>query len=131
MGSTDELPFELIFNPRWWHQTAGISFTRDFYFDPATRVRNDVIMQRVLHERFGDIGLGEADPQPRPVAGSLYVAGGFVIPALLGAEILFEPDAKKGFAWADDVETLLDLTELKLLDQADALIHRLVKREAP
>jgi len=44
---------------------------------------------------------------------------------------LFEPDAKKGFAWADDVETLLDLTELKLLDQADALIHLLVKRGAP
>jgi hypothetical protein len=42
---------------------------------------------------------------------------------------LFEPDAKRGFAWADDVETLLDLTELKLLEQADALIHRLVKRE--
>lgn len=44
---------------------------------------------------------------------------------------LFEPDARKGFAWADDVETLLDLTELKLLEQADALIHRLVKRGAP
>lgn len=44
---------------------------------------------------------------------------------------LFEPDAKKGLAWADDVETLLDLTELKLLEQADALIHRLVKRGAP
>lgn len=87
------LPFELVFNPRWWHHTAGISFTRDFYLDPATRIRNDVTMRRALHRRFGDIGLGEADPQPRPVAGSLYVAGGFVIPALLGADIRFEPDA--------------------------------------
>lgn len=87
------LPFELVFNPRWWHHAAGISFTRDFYFDPATRVHNDVTMRRVLHQRFGDCGLGEADPAPRPVAGSLHVAGGFVIPALLGAEIRFEADA--------------------------------------
>ncbi len=87
------LPFELVFNPNWWHQTAGISFDEDFYLDPATRVRNDVAMRRVLWQRYGDLGLGEADPQPRPVIGSLHVAGGFVIPALLGAEIRFAPDA--------------------------------------
>ena len=87
------LPFELVFNPRWWHDTAGIAFTRNFYFDPAARVHNDVIMRRVLHQRFGHIGLGDPNPAPRPVAGSLHVAGGFVIPALLGAEIRFEPDA--------------------------------------
>jgi hypothetical protein len=86
------LPFELVFNPNWWHRTAGISFARPFYFDAAARVANDMNMRRVLHERFGDIGLGEENPQPRPVAGSLHVAGGFVIPALLGAEIRFSTD---------------------------------------
>ncbi len=83
------VPFELIFNPNWWHRTAGISFEQPFYFDAATRIANDILMRRVLHKRFGDMGLGEKDPQPRPVAGPLYVAGGFVIPALLGAEIRF------------------------------------------
>lgn len=87
------LPFELVFNPNWWFQTAGISFDESFYLDPATRIRNDVTMRRVLWQRYGDLGLGEADPQPRPVIGSLHVAGGFVIPALLGAEIRFAPDA--------------------------------------
>jgi hypothetical protein len=87
------LPFEVVFNPNWWHHTAGIAFTRAFYFDPAVRVQNDIIMRRVLHQRFGHIGLGVANPAPRPVAGSLQVAGGFVIPALLGAAIRFEPDA--------------------------------------
>jgi uroporphyrinogen-III decarboxylase len=86
------LPIELVFNPNWWHRTAGISFERPFYFDAATRIANDVTMRRVLHQRFRDLGPGEADPQPRPVAGSLHVAGGFVIPALLGAEIRFSPD---------------------------------------
>ncbi len=50
-------------------------------------------MRRVLWQRYRDLGLGEEDPQPRPVIGSLHVAGGFVIPALLGAEIRFAPDA--------------------------------------
>ena len=92
MKAKDFLPFELVFNPNWWHRTAGISFERPFYFDGVTRVANDVTMRRVLHQRYGDIGLGEADPQPRPVAGSLHVAGGFVIPALLGAEVRFSAD---------------------------------------
>lgn len=87
------LPVELVFNPNWWHQTAGICFDQSFYLDPQARIHNDVIMRRVLYQRYGELGLGELDPQPRPVIGSLYVAGGFVIPALLGAEILFAPDA--------------------------------------
>jgi uroporphyrinogen-III decarboxylase len=50
-------------------------------------------MRRILYQRYGELGLVEPDPQPRPVIGSLFVAGGFVIPALLGAEIWFAPDA--------------------------------------
>ena len=75
------LPVELVFNPNWWYQTAGISFEEPFYFDAATRIQNDVTMRRVLYERYGDLGMGEADPQPRPIIGSVHVAGGFVIPA--------------------------------------------------
>ncbi len=86
------LPVELVFNPNWWYHTAGISFDESFYFDAETRIENDVTMQRVLHQRFGDLGMGEADPRPRPIIGSLHVAGGFVIPALLGADIIFAPD---------------------------------------
>lgn len=92
-GPPPLLPVELVFNPHWWHETAGISFDRSFYLDPQTRIANDVLMRKVLHQRYGDLGLGEPDPRPRPVMGSLHVAGGFVIPALLGAEILFTPDA--------------------------------------
>ena len=50
-------------------------------------------MRQVLHQRFGALGMGEANPQPRPVIGSPFVAGGFIIPALLGSEILFSMDA--------------------------------------
>jgi uroporphyrinogen-III decarboxylase len=93
MPERDFIPLELIFNPNWWHQTAGISFDEAFYMDPDQRIKNDLIMRRVLHERFGGIGMGQPDPQPRPIIGSLHVAGGFVIPALLGSEIIFDPAA--------------------------------------
>jgi uroporphyrinogen-III decarboxylase len=87
------LPVELVFNPNWWHHTAGVSFDEDFYLDSATRIRNDMTMRRVLFERYGALGLGEANPQPRPMVGSVHVAGGFVIPALLGAHIRFGANA--------------------------------------
>lgn len=90
--ATSLLPVELVFNPNWWHKTAGISFDEAFYLDAETRIQNDITMRRVLHQRFGSIGLGDPDPQPRPIIGSLHVAGGFVIPALLGAEIIFSDD---------------------------------------
>ena len=93
MPDRDFIPIELVFNPNWWHQTAAISFDEPFYMDPGRRIKNDQTMRRILHQRFGEIGMGEPDPQPRPVIGSLYVAGGFVIPALLGSDLIFEPGA--------------------------------------
>ena len=91
--ATSFLPVEIVFNPRWWNQTAGISFERDFYFDIQTREQSDLVMRRILYERFGEYGFGDENPQARPVIGSMYVAGGFVIPALLGVDIQFEVDA--------------------------------------
>jgi hypothetical protein len=81
------VPAEVIFAPNWWFRNYGIRFDRSFYFDRETIVANDVAMRRALWERFG---LGEPDPRPRPIAGSMQVAGGFVLPALFGVEIRFE-----------------------------------------
>jgi len=83
---TQRVPVEIVFNPNWWFRNYGIAFDEAFYFDREVRVRNDVTMRRALHGRFG---IGEPDPQPRPVVGSMHVAGGFVLPALFGVEIRF------------------------------------------
>lgn len=85
-STESSLPIELIFNPNWWHQNYHISFDKSFYFDGEARIENDKLMRRVMFERFG---MGEPNQAPRPVIGSMYVAGGFILPALFGVEIRF------------------------------------------
>ena len=80
------MPVEVVFNPNWWFRNYGISFDESFYFDRRKRIENDRRMRRALYARFG---IGKPDPEPRPIIGSRHVAGGFVIPALLGVKVLF------------------------------------------
>jgi hypothetical protein len=80
------VPAEFVFTPNWWFRNYGVAFAEPFYFDREARLRHDVTMRRALYERFG---LGEPDPRPRPIVGSEHVAGGFVVPAVLGCEIRF------------------------------------------
>jgi len=80
------IPVNFVFNPNWWFRECGISFDESFYLDPERRIENDQTMRKTLFERFR---LEEPDPSPRPILGSMHVAGGFVIPALLGAEVQF------------------------------------------
>ena len=84
------IPAEVVFNPEWWFRNYRISFDESFYFDRALRIGNDVRMRQAMYERFR---LGEPNPQPRPIVGSEHVAGGFVLPALFGSKIRFEPNA--------------------------------------
>jgi hypothetical protein len=86
---SSSIPVEVIFNPNWWNRNYGISFDQSFYLGRAQRIENDVAMRRALYERFG---VGEPNPQPRPIIGSQHLAGGFVITALLGCEIRFSPN---------------------------------------
>jgi hypothetical protein len=83
------IPVNVVFSPSWWRRHYGISFEEPFYLDVETRIRNDVLMRRALFERFG---LEEPDPRPRPIIGSMHIAGGFVLPALLGVPIRFSED---------------------------------------
>ncbi|MDY0018466.1 MAG: uroporphyrinogen decarboxylase family protein [Anaerolineae bacterium] len=130
MSEQHRMPVSLIFNPNWWFHNAGISFDASFYFDREARIRNDVVMRRVLYERFG---LGEQAPQPRPIVGSRHVAGGFVIPALFGIEIRFSAneapwpvtlnlgDAEIMALEVPDIETTWPMD--RLIADMDALEH--------
>jgi uroporphyrinogen-III decarboxylase len=81
-----KLPVEFVFSPNWWFREYGLTFDECFYLDRRRRISDDLLMRRSLFERFG---LASAEPECRPILGSLYVAGGFVIPALFGAQIKF------------------------------------------
>ncbi|HXK59072.1 MAG TPA: uroporphyrinogen decarboxylase family protein [Acidobacteriota bacterium] len=103
----DCVPVEFIFNPNWWFSNYSISFDESFYLDRDARVENDFVMRQALWDRFG---FGEKPISRRPVIGSEYVAGGFIIPALLGVEIQFEERAAPApicrYLTADEVRRL-------------------------
>lgn len=102
------VPVHVVFSPSWWFRHYEIAFTEDFYLDPSRRIDNDVRMRRALRERFG---IGSADSEPRPVIGSLNIAGGFVMPALFGNTLRFNEDQA---AWPEvrerSREEILSLT---------------------
>ncbi|HOG47960.1 MAG TPA: uroporphyrinogen decarboxylase family protein [Anaerolineae bacterium] len=87
------LPIEFVFMPSWWHHNYGLDFGPAFYLDRETRITNEQTMNRALWERFPGMGLGHASLGRQPIIGSKHVAGGFVMPALMGCQIRFAPDA--------------------------------------
>lgn len=87
------LPVDVVFHPEWWHSHYGLDFREPFHFDPKVRVESERRMRQALHDRFGDLGLGEADAEPRPVVGPVHLAIGFVVQAMLGCQVRFSADA--------------------------------------
>ncbi len=89
MTGQDHIPLGVGFYPDWFYKHYGISFGREYYFDPETRVRARMEIDKRLHERFGDVGLGDPDPRPKP----LITFGMVMLPAILGCEAVFKDDA--------------------------------------
>jgi hypothetical protein len=87
------LPVEVVFHASWWHRHYGFKFDEGFFFDPIRRVEDERRMRGILNERFGDLGLGEADAAARPVIGPVNLAAGFLPSAVLGCQIKFFEDA--------------------------------------
>ncbi len=85
----EHIPLGVGFYPDWWNKHYGISYDRDYYFDPETRIAARLEMDKRLYERFGDVGLGDPDPKPKP-----FITFGMVmLPAVFGCEIVFKKDA--------------------------------------
>ena len=70
----DLLPVDVVFHPSWWNRAAGISFDEDFFYHLAKRVESERLMEKVLHERFGDFGLGSSGGNDRPEIGEVHLA---------------------------------------------------------
>ncbi len=87
-----KIPYGITFHPKWWHKNAGIDFSQPFFDDPAYRIDCDVKMRKCLYEHFGDLGVGEKVPEPRPLLGTDLLAAGYLHSEILGCQIVYEPD---------------------------------------
>ena len=86
------LPVDVVLHPSWWHAHAGITFDEDFFYHPAKRVESERRMEQVLHQRFGQFGLGEDCDRDLPVIGAVHNAAGFMVSEMLGCEIRYKAD---------------------------------------
>lgn len=80
---------DITFHPSWWYANAGVRFNEDFFCSPQYRMEADIKMRKSLYERFGDAGLGEKDPGPRPIMGSDLIASGYLFSQIMGCEVRF------------------------------------------
>lgn len=106
--------YDITFHPSWWHKNAGIDFSQPFFDDYKYRMDCDVRMRRALYDHFGAYGIGEKNPQPRPLIGTDLLAAGYVYSELLGCGIVYQPDNSPQVICRNlDVE---DLDQVKVPD---------------
>jgi hypothetical protein len=84
------LPIDVVFHPNWWHKNYGLSFDRDFFYDPGRRVWQERRMREALYERFGDLGLGQKDAPRRPIVGPILMGSGYIVQEILGCDVKYQ-----------------------------------------
>jgi hypothetical protein len=81
---------DVVFHPNWWHKNYGLTFDRDFFYDPRRRVRQEQRMRQLLYERFGDLGLGQEKAPRRPIIGPILMGSGYIVQEILGCEVKYQ-----------------------------------------
>ena len=105
---TRPLPVDVVFHPSWWNRHAGIIFDEDFFYDPRRRVDDEQLMERTLHERFGDCGLGEHHAERRPEIGAVHLAAGYLLSEMMGCRIEYGADTAPQVICAHREELTID-----------------------
>jgi len=88
--SDQALPVDIVLSPAWWYKNCGLTFDRDFFFNPSRRVESEQMMEKVLHERWGKYGLGSTYAEKRPEIGAVHLASGFMISEMLGCPVEYK-----------------------------------------
>lgn len=101
----------LGFNYGFLHQRWGFDLGERYHQDPEYRIRTTLDIDRAVFEAYGALGLGWAEPAPRP---SVEPFGHRFVPALYGCPVAFAPDAEpwaRARLYADDeIERLPEWT---------------------
>lgn len=87
------LPVTFVFHPEWWHKNYGLTFEKNFFYDPDVRVETDLKMRKILYERFGKFAMNKKPIKPRPCIGATYLAAGYIISEMFGCKIKYCNDA--------------------------------------
>ena len=115
----------ITFAPAWWRARYGMDFGEPAWLDPIQRTEIDRTMRRLLHERFGDVGLGEADPHPTP---NVEAYGHRFMAAFWGCEIVYPADQPPAALPLPDAAARM--AALRLPDPHDSPIVQRALREA-
>lgn len=100
-------------------------------WDPQFDLHGTPRLDLSVHAPGGDVDFGfirrlDAALHELPPASE---GGSLVVHPLVRSDPLFDGGMKKrGLPWADPVETLLDLHEMRLIDQAESLVRRLRRK---
>lgn len=118
---------DVTFHPSWWNKHAEIDFDEKFFFDADYRIKADMKMRRILYEYFGDYGIGEENPSPRPILFSDLIASGFLYSQLLGCEVIFAKDAPPVVCAANLTEEQVE--ELTVPDLATSELWQKIEKQ--
>ncbi|HIX38253.1 MAG TPA: hypothetical protein H9738_10360 [Candidatus Blautia pullistercoris] len=121
------MKYDITFHPSWWHENAGIDFTQQFFDNPEYRMEADVKMRKTLYEHFGDLGIGEKDPQKRPLLGTDLLAAGYLLSELMGCGIRYQADNSPQVECMDLDEDTIDQIQVPDLDTSEVW-HRTQKQ---
>lgn len=108
---------DITFHPSWWYKNADIHFTQDFFDEPEYRMECDIKMRKTLYEHFGKYGIGEKDPQKRPLLGSDLLAAGYLYSQIMGCDIIYNEDNSPQVICMDLDEDTIEEIELPNLDK--------------
>ncbi len=109
MQSIHKLPVEIVFHPSWWYKNTGITFDKDFFFNPKKRVESERRMELELYNRFGKYGLGADKDKDVPQIGAVHLASGYLLSEMLGCEVIYSESAPPQVVCANQAELSVDI----------------------
>jgi hypothetical protein len=117
MSKSEPFPkIDITFSPAWWHLNYGMDFGQALWTDVARATESACERSRLLYERFGDVGMGEASPEPKPQAA--YTYGDRFMAAFWGCKIRYLPDQPPAAIVLDDPIRHMETIEVPDVDDS-------------
>ena len=111
-------PIEIYFCHDYYARKLGIHTDQNDWEDPIRRTEVDRAIRRELYHRFGELGIGEKNPSPRP---QIAAYGHRLLAKAAGGEVVYLPDSEPSAVVADDAEHRMLHLDLSKLPNSDVV----------